>query len=101
MPWLFKEHSSVCNKLYGGSLTFPWVLLTEIVLFQKQSWDLAGGPVVKNPPCNTEDAGLILGQRTKISHAAEQLNLRPTTAEPGVPQLKSPCAATKDPACRN
>ena len=57
--------------------------------------------MVKNPPCNTEDAGLILGQRTKISHAAEQLNLRPTTAEPGVPQLKSPCAATKDPACRN
>ena len=45
--------------------------------------------MVKNPPCNTEDAGLILGQRTKIPHAAEQLNLRPPTAEPGVPQLES------------
>ena len=54
--------------------------------------------MVKNPPCNTGDAGLIRGQRTKIPHAAEHLNLRPTTTEPGVPQLESPCAATEDPA---
>ena len=32
-PRLFKEQSSVYNKLFSGSLTFPLVLLTEIVLF--------------------------------------------------------------------
>ena len=35
----------------------------------------AGGPVVKNLPCNAGDAGLIPGQRTKIPHAAGQLSL--------------------------
>ena len=31
--------------------------------------DFTGGPVVKNPPCNTEDVGLIPGQGTRIPHA--------------------------------
>ena len=29
-----------------------------------------GGPVVKNPPCNAEDGGLILGRGTKMPHAS-------------------------------
>ena len=36
-------------------------------------WDFPGGPVVKNPPSNAGDAGLILGRGTKIPQAAGQL----------------------------
>ena len=42
--------------------------------------------MVKNPSCNAGDAGLILGQGTKIPHAAGQISL---------------CATTKEPACHN
>ena len=48
-------------------------------------WDFPGGPVVKNPPSSAGNAGLIPGQGTKIPHAAGQL---------------SPCATTREPACR-
>ena len=41
----------------------------------------------KNPPCNAGIVGLIPGQKTKIPHASEQLNLHTTT--------ESPCTATK------
>ena len=44
--------------------------------------DFPGGPVVKNLPCNAEDAGLIPGLGTKIPHAAEQLSLQATATEP-------------------
>ena len=46
--------------------------------------DFPGGPVVKNPPSNAGDAGLIPGQGTKLPHATGQL---------------SPCAATTEPTC--
>ena len=42
--------------------------------------DFPGGPVVENPPCNSEDKDLIPGWRTKIPHAMEQLNPCATTA---------------------
>ena len=32
---------------------------------------LPGGPVVKNPPCNSGDAGSTPGWGTKIPHAIE------------------------------
>ena len=48
--------------------------------------DFPGSPVVKNPPSNAGDAGLIPGQGTKIPHAAGQL---------------SPLAATTEPTCRS
>ena len=51
--------------------------------------DFPGGPVVKNPPSNAGDSGLIPGRGTKIPHAAGQLS-------PRTPQLeRSPHAATK------
>ena len=31
-----------------------------------------GGPVVKNPPCNAGDVGLIPGWAAKIPHIEEQ-----------------------------
>ena len=47
-----------------------------------KKWDFPGGPVVKNPPSNAEDAGLIPGWGTKISHASGQLCPHTTTTEP-------------------
>ena len=44
-------------------------------------WDFAGGPVVKNPPANAGDAGLIPGQGTKIPRGVGQLNPCATTTE--------------------
>ena len=53
--------------------TFTW--------FKSQNRDFPGGPVVKNPPSNAGDAGLIPGQGTKIPHAAGQLRPRAKTTE--------------------
>ena len=38
--------------------------------------------MVKNPPANAGDSGLIPGWGTKIPHAAEQLRPGATTTEP-------------------
>ena len=43
--------------------------------------DFPGGPVVKNLPLNAGNIGSILGQGTKIPHAAEQISLSATTRE--------------------
>ena len=43
--------------------------------------DFPGGPVVKSPPCNAGEVGLIPGQRTKISHAKEQWSPSVSTKE--------------------
>ena len=43
-----------------------------------------GGSVVKNPPCNVGDAGLIPGQGTKIPHATGHLSPHATTIEASV-----------------
>ena len=45
-------------------------------------WDFSGGPVVKDPPCNAGEAGLIPGGGTKVSCATEQLRPRRITTEP-------------------
>ena len=47
----------------------------------KRQGDFPGDPMVTNLLCNTEDAGSILGQGTKIPHAVEQLSLHVTTRE--------------------
>ena len=44
--------------------------------------DFPGGPVVKNPPSNAGDAGLIPGRGTRIPHASGQLSPQATTTEP-------------------
>ena len=43
--------------------------------------DFPGGPVLKNPPYNARDSGLIPGQGTKIPLSAGQLSPRATTTE--------------------
>ena len=44
--------------------------------------DVPGGPVVKNPPCNTGDMGSIPGWGTKIPQATGQHGLCVATIEP-------------------
>ena len=78
MPRLFKEHSSVCSKLFGGSLTFPWPLLTEIVL--KPALDFPDGPVVENLLANA--GGSVGSLVQEFPHAKEQLSLCSTTTQP-------------------
>ena len=53
----------------------------ETVIQKRKFWDFPGGPVVKNPPYNAGDAGLIPGLGTKILHAAGQLSPCATTTE--------------------
>ena len=53
--------------------------------------DFPGGPVIKNPPCNTGDVGSIPGQGTRIPRAAGQLSLQ-------VPSLE---ATTRESVCLN
>ena len=48
----------------------------------RPAWDFPGGPVVKNPPSNAGDTGLIPDRGTKIPHAAGQLILCATSTEP-------------------
>ena len=43
--------------------------------------DFPGGPVVKNPPYNAGDTGLIPGLGSKIPHATGQLSPCATTTE--------------------
>ena len=61
--------------------------------------DFTGGPVVKNPPCNTGDTVQSLGM--KIPHIVEQLSPHATTPEAQAPQLQSLCTRMKDPTCHN
>ena len=51
--------------------------------------DFFSGPVVKNPPANAGDTGLIPGLGTKIPYALRQLSLCTTTTEACVPRLES------------
>ena len=54
-------------------------------------WDFPDGPVVKNPPSNAGDSGLIPGWG---NCATGQLSLLVTTTEPG--GLLSPGIATRE-----
>ena len=48
----------------------------DVVLSIENMWDLPGGPVVKNPPCdNAGDPSSIPDWGTKIPHSSEQLSL--------------------------
>ena len=55
--------------------------------------------MVKNPPSNAEDMGLIPGQGTKIPHAAEQLSPRITTTELVHLNERARVLKTTEPTC--
>jgi len=48
---------------------------------------LPGHSVVKNPPCNARDVGLIPGQGTKIPSTVGKLSPCTTTTEPLIQSL--------------
>ena len=73
-------HSS---KLLLSAYYIPSTVLTSEGTAQKErkkNWleDFPGGPVVRNPPSNSGDVGLIPGQGTKILYAAGQLSPQAT-----------------------
>ena len=51
-------------------------------IYKDKSWDVSGGPVVKNPPCNAQDMGSMPGQETIIPRVSQQLSLGATTIGP-------------------
>ena len=59
--------------------------------------DFPGGPVVKNPPSNAGDVGLIPGWGTKIPHATGQLS--PHTTNYRARALWSLCATREPVRC--
>ena len=63
-------------------------------LKKKKNWlrDFPGGPVVKNPPSNTGDAGSIPGWGTQIPQATGQLSQYAATREKHLQTQRSPSA---------
>ena len=51
-------------------------------LNKTNAWDLPDGPVIKNPPFEAGDVGLIPWEGTKTPHATEQLSLCAASTEP-------------------
>jgi len=68
--------------VHSNGNIFPFLLVQK-----RKYWDFSGGLVVKNPPSNVGDVGLIPGGGTKIPHAVGQLSPHS--------QQESPRAATK------
>ena len=66
----------------------------------KRYWDFPGDLVVKNPPCNAEDAGSIPGWGTKIPHAEGQLSPGVTTREKFTSCNKDPLLQPKPDAAK-
>ena len=58
--------------------------------------DFPSGPVVKNPPCNAGDTGLIPGWGTKVPRALEEWSPHGATTEAKEPRLERPCTPGKD-----
>ena len=60
--------------------------------YKNMARDFPGGPVVKNPPPNAENTGLIPGRGTKIPHASGQLSPRAATTEHVSHSWREACA---------
>ena len=68
----FTEQPGVCK---GASGCCKNCILENCCPNLKTQWrDFPGGPVVKNPPCNSEDTGSFPGRETEIPHATGQLS---------------------------
>ena len=81
--------------LQAGCAPHGHLRLPATTLEGKLMGDFPGGPVVKNPPSNAGDMGLIPGQGTKIPHALGQLSPCTATREASSPQVLSPHSTRK------
>ena len=62
--------------LYGVENSQSICITKKMRTFKsRSSGDFPCGPVVRNPPSNAKDTGLIPGQGTKVPCATEQLGL--------------------------
>ena len=82
------------HPIFSGALVTPLKDLEYLVKNRKdnrvlcihkskqnnQTVDFLSGPVIKNPPCNSGDAGSIPSRGTKSPHASKQLS--PSALEP-------------------
>ena len=62
---------------YGFSRLSVWSFMAK-----KLDRNFPGGPVVKKAACNAGDVGSVLGQGTKITHAAGQISPHTVITEP-------------------
>ena len=72
------KHKSIQDTVSAYKDLLVKTLQTSLKM---QGRDFPGGPVVKKLPSSAGDAGSILGQGTKIPHAAGQLSPCATTTE--------------------
>ena len=76
---------SSASKSRGGHTASLWALLLPATVCRSKRSLWRGLPwwsVIKNPPWNEGNAGLIPGWGPKRPHAMEKLSLHPTTTEP-------------------
>ena len=69
------------GKISGSFIDSIAIYLVINAMLKITSWDFPGGPVVKNPPVNEGNTGLI-SEPGKIPHASGQLSLCATITEP-------------------
>ena len=80
--WILKVEKEVsyannyteCIPGRGSSRCKDWGQRLDGLFKKQQAGYFPGGSVVKNPPCNAGDMGLITGQGTKIPHATGQIS---------------------------
>ena len=82
-PWGGKVGKRLLVKGTAGSSarkTFGQSLMSQSLFFIHKIV-IPAGPVVRNPPCNAGDMGLILGQGPLIQQAVERISPHSTTTE--------------------
>ena len=92
------------NNLFLSHSFLGVFLVQQLNLYpniRANSRDCPGGPVVKKPPSNAGNMGLIPGEGTKIHHVMEQPSPCTTTTElvysrAHVLHLRSLCSATRE-----
>ena len=85
-----KEDSQITNNIKRCSASSTIRRANQ----NQREGDFPSGPVIKHPPCNAGDSGLIPCQGTRTPHAMEQLKAP-------VPQLESSCTAAKYSTCHD
>ena len=76
MNWKIQYHQSPQISVEINSNLKQNTLMTFFSFLVKNDKlrDVSPGPGIENQPCTAEDSGSILGVRTKIPHATEDLS---------------------------